>query len=506
MKVRILLLSLMIAGTTAAPAMAAFDSSDYRANTYGPPTHYCDPARPLSSAGTGTLSNPWNLDQAMRLAVAGNVVGFLPGVGVRMPSTNNDNIPTFRPINSGTATNRIVFVTRYAAVALPGVATNANRTELRHDGSRAVATGQTESGTGSAMYGVYQTNYVTFDGFFVDMEQAQPKGDSGVIRVENGRGVHFRNFEIKGTRTNMGSNPVIYRPQNAVDTILSNFRAYDFSNDTSGSDIPQRALFSDQYGDQNFLIENFEIRNTERGIFLKGTANNGSVFNYGTIRYGIVSNVFECFRFNDLDATRVTTLQYSICHDVIAGGTGSGFTLSSETTPARNLLIHNITVVRMQAQGLINGGFYAKNSINANVVIRDNIVDLDNGPNGHAVAFGEISSLPAVLNYNGYTKNGATVSFAFNGVQHNSITAWRSATGRDANSQILSSTPFVNRAGGDFRVASGHPAMTASSTGGQLGAYASGLYPGVDLGSGGGTPPPPPPSAPAAPTNVRIVR
>jgi hypothetical protein len=499
---RVLLVMLLIVGSHAAPAFAAFDPSEYRANTYGPPTHYCDPTRPLSSAGTGTLSNPWNLDQAMRLAVAGNVVGFLPGVGVRMPSTNNDNIPTFRPINSGTATNRIVFVTRFAAVGLSGVATNPNRTELRHDGARAVATGQSETGTGSAMYGVYQTNYVTFDGFFVDMEQAQPKGDSGVIRVENGRGVHFRNFEIKGTRTNMGSNPVIYRPQNAVDTVLSNFRAYDFSNDTSGSDIPQRALFSDQYGDQNFLIENFEIRNTERGIFLKGTANGGTIFNYGRIRYGIVSNVFECFRFNDLHAANVTTLEYSLCHDVIAGGTGSGLTLSSETTPARNLLIHHITVARMQGQGLINGGIYGKNSINANVTIRDNIIDIDNGPYGHAIAFGEISSLPAVLNYNGYFKNGATVTFAYNGVELNSLSAWRSATGRDANSQILSSSPFVNRTGADFRVGSGHPAMTASSTGGQLGAYATGVRPGVDLGQsgGGGT------TAPSAPTNVRIVR
>jgi len=494
---RVVLLILMIVGLRAAPALA-FDPSEYRANTYGAPTHYCDPARALNNPGSGTLASPWNLDQAMRLAVAGNVVGFLPGVGVRMPSTNNDNLPTFRPINSGTATNRIVFVTRFAAVALPNVAANANRTELRHDGARAVANGTYDLGSGSPMYGAYQTNYITFDGFFVDMEQAQPKADSGVIRVENSRGVHFRNFEIKGTRTNMGSNPVIYRPQQAVDTVLSNFRAYDFSNDTTGAAVQQRGLFSDQYGDQNFLIENFEIRNTERGIFLKGTAANGTIFNYGTIRNGIVSNVFECFRFNDLDPSRVTTLEYSVCHDVIPGGTGSGFTLSSETTPARNLLVHHITIARMQSQGLINGGIYGKNAISGNVTIRDSIIDLDNGPNGHAVAFGEISTLPAVLNYNGYTKNGATVTFAFNGVQQNSITAWRSATGRDGNSQVFSTSPFVNRAGGNFRIAAGHPAMTASSTGGQIGAYATGSIPGVDIGPALG--------APSSPSNVRVIR
>jgi hypothetical protein len=501
---RVLLLLLTIVGSNALPAFA-FDPSEYRQNTYGAPTHYCDPARPLSSAGAGTLSDPWNLNQAMTLAVAGNVVGFLPGVGVPMPSTSNDNLPTFRPQNSGTATNRIVFVTRFAAVALPNVATNANRTQLRHNGTRAVSTGPSETGTGSPMYGSYQTDYITFDGFFVDMVQAQPKADSGVIRVENARGVHFRNFEIKGTRTNLNSNPVIYRPQNAVDTVLSNFRAYDFSNDTSNSNTPQRGLFSDQYGDQNFLIEHFEIRNTERGIFLKGTANGGTTFNYGRIRYGIVSGVFECFRFNDLHASNLTTVEYNVCHDVIAGGTGSGLSLSSETTPVRNLLVHHVTVARMQSQGLINGGIYGKNAIGANVTIRDNIIDLDNGPNGHAIAFGEIRTLPGVLNNNAYYKNGGTVTFAYNGAQQNSLAAWRSATGKDANTQVLSSTPFVNRAGGDFRVAAGHPAMTASSTGGQLGAYAGGALPGVELGAGGGTPPPPPAPPLAPPTNVRIV-
>jgi hypothetical protein len=494
---RILLLILLILGSSAVPAWAAFDSSDYRQNTYGPPTHYCDPARPLSSDGAGTLANPWNLSQAMRLAVAGNVVGILPGVGAVMPSTNNDNIPTFRPINSGTANSRIVLVTKYAAVALPNVANNALRTQLRHDGTPAVATGPGESGTGSPMYGTLQVSYVTFDGFFVDMVTAQPKGDSGVIRVENSRGTQFRNFEIKGTRTNMGTNPVIYRPQNAVDTVLSNFRVYDFSNDPSNSYTPQRGLFSDQYGDQNFLMENFEIRNTERGIFLKGTAN--GAFNYGTIRNGIVSGVLECFRLNDLDSANLTTIEYSVCSDVLAGGASAGITLSSETTPVRNLLVHHLTVTRVQSTGQVNGGIYGKNSIGSNVVIRDSIFDLDNGPYGHIMSFGEISTLPGVLNYNAYTKNGGTLTWAFNGVQYNSFTSWRSATGKDANSQTFATNPFVDRAGGNFRIVAGNPALTASSSGGQLGAFASGIVPGVDVGgTPGGT------NLPSAPTGLRL--
>ena len=484
-----------------APSARAFDPSDYRQNTYGPPTHYCDPARALTSTGAGTLSDPWNLNQAMTLAAAGNVVGFLPGIGARLHSTDDDNTPTFNPANSGTANSRIVFVTKYAAVALPNVAANPNRTELRHDGTAPQAAGQFENGTGSPMYGAYFRSYITYDGFFVDMAQAYPMGDSGVIRVDNAVGVHFRNFEIKGTRTNMQSNAVIYRPQDALDTVLSNFRAYDFSNDTTGSDVPQRALFSDQYGDQNFLIEHFEIRNTERGIFLKGSGSvPASNLNYGRIRYGIVSGVSSCYQFNAMHASSLTTLEYNICHDVTAG---AGIVLSAETAAVRNLLAHHNTVARVNGTDInTNGGFYSRaNGIGVNVAIRDNLIDIDNGPFGHGADFAEIATLPAVFDYNGYYKNGANLTWAYNGAQSNGIAAWRAATNRDANSFVPAFAPFVNRAAADFHIVGGHAAKTASSTGGEIGAYAGSEPVGVDVV--GGTVPPADVRPPAKPENLR---
>lgn len=461
----------------ALPAQA-FDTSDYRQNTYGAPNHYCDPARALGSNGAGTLGDPWTLEQAMQLAVAGDVVGILPGVGVALPAPNGVHIPAFGPTHSGTSTSRIVFVTKYAAVALPDVATNPGRTELRHAGTRATAAGQYENGNGGPTFGSYFQSYVTLDGFFVDMAHAQPKGDSGVLRVEEATGVHFRNFEVKGTTTNMQSNPVIYRPQNAMSTVLSNFRAYDFANDTSGSAVPQAALFSDQYGDHDVLIEHFDIRNTERGIFFKGAT--ALPFNYGTVRYGVVSNVSSCFQFNALDPTSPTTVEYNLCYDVKWGG---GIVLSSETLDAHNILIHHNTVARVNASDPnTQGGIYSRaNGIGANVVVRDNVIDVDPGTFGHAVALGEIAGLPSVLDYNGYTKNGAAISWAWNGAQYGSLAAWQTATSRDAHSIVLASSPFVDRAGGNFRIANGHPAKTASSTSGEIGAFGGSEIVGVDV-------------------------
>jgi hypothetical protein len=468
-----------------ASAHAIFDASDYRQNTYGPPTHYCDPTRLLNNNGAGTLANPWNLTQAMTLAVAGNVVGFLPGVSVRMPISGSVRIPAFDARASGTANNRIVFVTRFAAVALPNVETNPNRTELRHDGPRAVANGSGETGGGGPIYGSYWRDYLTFDGFYVDMAQAQPRSDSGVLRVENATGVHLRNFVIKGTTTNMHSNPVIYRPGGAVGTVLSNFRAYDFNNDMTGSDTPQPGHFSAQYGDQDFLIEHFEIRNVQRGIFLKGTGqgpNGPNTFNSGTIRYGIVSQVADCFMFHALDPARITTVEYNLCQDISGG---QGINLLSLLVPTENLLVHHNTVARIDsANPMTEGGIgSSRTGIGPNVVIRDNLIDVNGGPHGHGVDFGAIASLPATLNFNAYYKNASNVTWSFNNVEYNTLASWRAATGREANSQVLTSGPFVNRSNADFHIVPGHPVKTMSSTNGEIGAYATSEIIGVDIGT-----------------------
>ncbi|MCC6953383.1 MAG: hypothetical protein IT290_04640 [Deltaproteobacteria bacterium] len=483
--------SLVVAiGATTASAL---DTSDYRQNTYGAPNHYCDPTRALNNSGAGTLVSPWNMSQCSALPVAGDVVGILPGVSVDLPTTNSVRIPAFNPAHSGTPISRIVFVTKYPAVNLASVETNPNRTEFRHDGGAPGIVGGVGVGNGCPMLGSYGQNYVTFDGFFVDMAEAFLREDSGVLRVENTIGVHFRNFVVKGARLTIASNPVIYRPNNSRDTVLSNFKAYDFVNDPTGSATPQGALFSDQYGDQNVLIEHFEIRNISRGIFFKGTANSATVFNYGTVQYGIVSNSSACLQFNDLDFTQVTTVAYNLCYDI---NEVAAIFISSETSPARNLLVHHNTVARINSASInTSGGIYSRaNGFAGNVTIRDNLVDINNGVFGHGADFGEISTLPAVMNYNGYTKNGANVTWSFNGVQSNSLSAWRTATNRDLNSQVLSGTIFVDRTNGNFRIAAGHVAKTASSSGGELGAYAGPRLPGVDVSVD---------AAPAAPTNFR---
>ncbi len=181
---------------------AAFDDSPYRQTTYGRlPDRYCDPTKPLTdNGGNGmTEGTAWNLNQCKANPTAGQIIGLLPvgsGTPVRLATSNDDNVPAFNPANSGTANARIVFVTKYAAVAMnrATIATNPNRSEFRHDGSAPSISGGIGVGTGCAVLGAQARNYITYDGFFIDMAQAYMKEDSGVIRADESTGTHFKNF------------------------------------------------------------------------------------------------------------------------------------------------------------------------------------------------------------------------------------------------------------------------------------------------------------------------
>lgn len=490
-RARLILLWLLLA----APAGAAVDLSEYRTATYGPPTHYCDPTLSVAApSGSGTSGDPWNMTRCMTEPVAGNVVGIKAGVSVDLPAPNTDNIPAFNPSHSGTSGSRIVYVTQWAAIGLSNVATNALRTEFRHAGVAPGISGGVGTGNGGPMLGAYLVDYITYDGFYIDMAEAYMMEDSGVIRAEQCRGITFKNFVIKGAALTVASNPIVYRPQDAVDTILSNFRVYDFTNDPTGSATPQAALFSDQYGDQNFLIEKGEIYNTQRGIFLKGSgfSSLGDQLNYGTIRYMNVHDVRSCYQFNALSTTQTTTLEYSLCYNVALEGQGDGgVVLSSETTSARNLTIDHVTVAKVDAASAnTNGGLITRNNqlaAGANgVTITNNIIEGNNGAFGYQVYLPGANA-PQMFNYNGYYRNGGTELFYHNGAESDTIAEWRTSTGKEANSLFLGSSPFTNRASDVYTIAGGHAALTASSTGGEIGAYGGSVDPGPDTNASSST-------------------
>lgn len=466
------------------PSLAwAFDSTEYRQATYGPPNHYCDVTLSIASpSGAGTIGDPWNLTRCMSEPVAGDVVGMLPGVGVDLPAPDGDSVVAFTPAHSGTSGSPIVYVTKYAAVALSSVESNGNRTELRHAGTAALGAGDGD-GTGGAIYGAISQDYITFDGFYVDMAHAHPDSDTGVIRAELSTGLKFLNFVVKGTAETIYSNAVVYRPNGSTDTTLSNFKVYDFTN--SGG-LGQPSLFCDSYGDRNFIIEHFEITNVGKGIFLKGpypTTPTYTHFNYGVIRYGIVKNGIAGLRLGVMSGS-----DYVDIHHVLSyGHSDSALVFSNEISSYRqHARLDHVTLIGGVAGGTQNGSLYIKADGGQGNRIENSIIDVRTGA-GDNITSEETNASYAtdfVSDYNGFSRNSANLSFYQDSTSYTTIAAWRTASGNDAHSAAYdtsSSDIFNNRASNDYTVAAGHAALTADSAGGELGAYEGSIDPGVDI-------------------------
>jgi len=484
------LVLLIILLVLASPLHAAVDLGEYRTATYGAPDHYCDLTLSIASpSGTGTLGDPWNLTRCQTEPVDGDVIGILPvgaGTPVALAAPSSTQTPAFQPTNQGTwngstCTSKIVWVTKYPAISMTysSITTNQNRSEFRHAGTDDAADFW---GTGGPMFGPNTRNCTVYDGFFIDMAQMGFREDAGVLHPYDSNGTEFRNFVIKGETTDTDSNAVIYRPHNTINTVLSNFKVKDFVNaptSNAGRDtdnINQLGYFSDTYGDRNVTIEHFELDNTGGGVFLKGTTP-GPQFNYGTIQYGIIHNNYNCLRFNDLHGSSTTIVRNILCYDLYTDSTspglaaGEAITFDSISTAGRNIDLSYITVAKVQTTDInVGGGFLVTDlGIGSGVTFTNNVIDLNNGSNGHQVLL--LTSLPATMNYNCYTKNGGTESYVYNGTQYNSFASWQAAiSGRDANSVEVASVGFTNRAGDNFRITSGSCA-TGSSTGGEMGAY-----------------------------------
>jgi hypothetical protein len=90
--------------------------------------------------------------------------------------------------------------------------------------------------------------------------------------------------------------------------------------------------------------------------------------------------------------------------------------------------------------------------------------------NGYECTVANISGVDP-FNYNVYWNNGSTVTFAVDSSVESGITNWRSASGHDANSQVLD-PEFVGS--GSYKLQSGSDALTASSTSGPVGCYITG--------------------------------
>lgn len=454
----------------------------YRVSVYGRnPDRYCDPTKSLAdNSGNGlTEGTAWNQTQAMANATAGQIVGLLPtgSSAVAVTTTNDDNTPAWRFANNGSNGSPIIAVTKYSAIelykALGRVATESSalRTELKHTGTQPTIVSGVGSGTGCAIVGS-TGSYHEFDGLFINQATAWMKEDSGNIRDEASTNFKMRNFVVKGALHTVASNCVCWRPNLSTGTHLRNFVIYDFGNDPTGSDTPQEALGSDQYGSQAFLVEHGLIENIYRvgtdtgvGLFPKGAP--GGVENYGTFQYLHIKNCDNSIRLNALHTTLTTSIRYCLMEEWHS----AAIIISNEGPGCANLSIDHVSFVDSADDGNYHGPIYNKEGNRTGISITNCLFDGLSA--GHSMDAGELTSNHPSMTYNVFYRAGSGFSSAYNGTDYGAaqFAAWQTAVSA-SNNQHVTSDPLPNRGSADYLTLSG-AAATASNTGGPVGAYGS---------------------------------
>lgn len=378
----------------------------------------------------GTSSQPWaTLQHAADLVDAGDVVNVLPG--------------TYRGFDlraSGTASARIVFR------AQPGVVIN-QVNPVTNDGIN-----------------VEQASYVTIEGFTLNSPDSTTR--AGIRVVGDG-------FD----QANQFSQHVSVR-----DNVLRNWGTWGIftgfshdlriENNTASGSVREHGIYVSNSGDRPVIRGNHIYDNRSNGIHLNGDIETGNLALPGVD--GVISEAL---------------IEGNIIHGNGAGG-GSGIN-GDGLVNARiinNLLYDNhasgISLYQIDGGAASTGGVIANNTI-INASDARWVINLRNGATG-AKIFNNI-----LFNLNSSTVRGTITALEgseaglvsdynlidgrfslVDGATAVNLTAWRTQTGNDQHSSILTSQSltdlFRNYVAKDFRLQSGSPAIDqgTSSVGG----------------------------------------
>lgn len=242
---------------TSNPFSVTVSSSGYAA------THYVTAA--ASGGGDGSLGDPWTLTEAMAQATAGNVVQVGPGI-YNGTNTTSRLTPAWRPANSGTVSEPIVFVAENLASGLDQatIGSNANRTELR--------SGSTTMGSGCPAFGFLSVDYVRWVGIHVDENNSASRSDTGPVTVWFSNNCRIEHCSINGVDYDWGDNHCGVRIEASIGIAVSD-------NFIDNFNIPNSHAVGILIYDSNTLdIHHNALTNVSNGMNIKGEADAGAPY------------------------------------------------------------------------------------------------------------------------------------------------------------------------------------------------------------------------------------
>lgn len=405
-----------------------------------------------NGSGDGSEPSPWTLAQAFASAVAGDVIDIAPGVYVGTdPSAGSGYryTPAFRPSNSGTAENPIVFKARYQAAI----------SEFEYSDVRS---GATTPGSGWPAFGVLTKDYVYLLGLYSDESAENNKGcaDSGPCTMWSTTGSRLLRCKIRGENAPFNDNHSGVRLENFFSGQIKSNDIAGFNTQLNGGSTNQAGIIT--YDLRNSIIENNLIDDCGNNLYIKGRDQYGN-----TIRWNWLSNA-------------------------TSAGMRLGALIVDPSDPTnRNLIYGNLLVdcrndielalsatqeTAVNGTDIFNNTVYASAALSSSLslMITDSVESHDNTfrsnivyANGRKAYFGQETSGNSAAGFAGYISSDYNIYYgAINFADGTSgsdwdaasFATWTSLTSSDDNS-ILADPLFVNAAGGDFTLQSESPAI-----------------------------------------------
>ncbi len=457
------------------------------------PTIYAAP----TDQGTGDGSseaNAMDLVTALTVAVAGDVIGYLPGTYAKSVGAENTWQPLFRPTNSGTSSNPIRIVAKYPARYLTEpVASNSNRSEF-------VVTGATPGTTDThpVLGNGENHDHIQWWGFYVDQDDAPAYPSKGTCQASQGsEGIAFREFYIRQRFHASNDNFSCFFCEDSDDLVIRNFKIAGPFGIDGGHNVTCGTL----YGCKNFYIGHGYHDGVSTGWFVKGSNTNGgevAPYNYGMLEYHWFDDAaVTCFTVNEVQPTGS---RCTIRH-VVAVGCAELVMLDDSTgspspapwnTLTKNLYVYQNTIV--DPTNSVGGSFWAGGMRGDHQIddgqFYNNIIayTVNPGQQTYHINLGGGEPNPtepsdtvgfSTLDYNCYYMAAGTNRWVTNGTTYTSFASWQSAVQADVAGQeshsITSNPSFVDAANGDYRLNGGSPCAGTGLGGANMGAYLAGM-------------------------------
>jgi hypothetical protein len=437
-------------------------------------THYVSTDGSSTWEQSTNISTPCSATTAMSNASAGDTVYFRGGTYEVGQSVYGGQNPVWRPSNSGTSENPIVF--------------------SAYSGETPVINATTgEDNDNSNCIGSVGKDYITWDGFTV---QADNGVKMGSIYFYDTEGCILRNCTVNGGSTliETNDNRETLRIDYSNDITVQYCIFYNARADDDYKDIGAIKM----YDDTGVIIENCEMYDNTHGVYAKRRVNNL------TVRYNFIHDNKLAFRGNiyQIASEPRNSDTIKIYHNVFANNSFSGIAWDIGDVEGTDPHSNDCEFYNNTIYNSVRGISYTQNQSGHGHVVYNNII-VDNSS---IELNGTFSADLDECDHNQFGTDSLTIRMRLYGTNtqtYTSLASWQSSGelvggGNPGSGSLVSDPKFVNTSGSldelaDFALAGDSPCKGAGRSGVDMGADISlvGLQGGQQA------------KAPSAPKNLR---